>query len=88
MLWSYADSLHLHPHPDFLVLADEGKDYHYEVPVNGHQTSYQADQKLGNEDDHNIKTIHVVNPGNFGSDKSFVVIYPDAKDNCVQPSKI
>jgi hypothetical protein len=91
VLWTYADSLHLHPHPDFLILADDCKDYYYEVPVNGHDTtSYQAaGRQLGNEEGHKVKTIHVANPGNFGKDRNFTVIYPDSQDGVVvEPSKV
>ena len=30
--------MHLHPHPDFLILADECSEYYYEVPVNDFDT--------------------------------------------------
>ena len=68
ILWSYGDALHLHPHPDFLILADECNEYSYEVPVN------DSDSKPENAND--LKTIHVLNPGNFCIDRTFVVIYP------------
>ena len=29
VMWSYGDCLHLHPHPDFLILADECEDFFY-----------------------------------------------------------
>ena len=50
ILWSYGDALHLHPHPDFLILADECNEYSYEVPVN------DSDSKPENAND--LKTIH------------------------------
>lgn len=51
IMWSYGDALHLYPHPDILVLADECEEYHYHVPVNGHKTTFHdAQVKLGNED--------------------------------------
>jgi len=50
------------------------------VPVNGHKSTYHDVSRLGNEDQHagpeNVKTVTVVNPGNFSNDRSFVVIYP------------
>lgn len=77
VLWPYGDTLHLYPHPDFLILADECEDYQYTIPVNGHKSTFHDTNTLGNEDDFaSLKTVTVVNPGNFGSDTSFVVIYP------------
>lgn len=38
ILWSYGDAMHLHPHPDYLILADECSEYNYEVPVNDHDS--------------------------------------------------
>ena len=84
-MWTYGDTLHLHPHPDYLVLADECEDYSYPVPVNGHKTSFHDISQLGNEDQMGLKTVTVVNPGNFSTDRSFSVIYP--LKNEVQPSK-
>jgi hypothetical protein len=50
-MWSYGDALHMYPHPDFLVLADECEEYHYHIPVNGHKTTFHdAEKKIGNED--------------------------------------
>ena len=86
VLWPYGDTLHVYPHPDFLVLADECDDYHYTIPVNGHKTTFHDTTTLGNEDDSELKTVTVVNPGNFGADTSFVVIYP--LKNEVQLSKV
>ena len=87
IMWAYGDALHLYPHPDFLVLADECEDYHYHIPVNGHKTSYHDVSKLGNEDmNDELKTVTVINPGNFGLDRSFTVVYP--LRNEVQPSKV
>ena len=71
--------MHLYPHPDFLIIADECDDYHYQVPVNGHKSTFHDRVQLGNEDqykDGQIETVTLINPGNFGSDKSFCVIYP------------
>lgn len=86
-MWSYGDSLHLYPHPDFLVMADECEDYVYQIPVNGHKTTYHDITKLGNEEAQvQLETVTVVNPGSFGQDTSFCVIYPGT--NSVQPSKV
>lgn len=52
VLWPYGDCLHLYPHPDYLVLADECDDYYYTIPVNGHKTTHHDVTKLGNEDNH------------------------------------
>ena len=76
-MYSYGDCLHLYPHPDFLILADECDDYNYTIPVNGHKTTFHDTSKLGNEDANStLKTVTVINPGNFGVDRSFVVVYP------------
>lgn len=86
-MWPYGDCLHLYPHPDYLILADECDDFFYQIPVNGHKSTYHDVSKLGNEDaNKDMKTVTVINPGNFGSDRSFCVIYP--LKNEVQPSKI
>ena len=89
-MWSYGDALHLYPHPDFLVLADECEDYYYQIPVNGHKTTFHdAGQKMGNEDGMEMKCVTVVNPGSFSSDRSFTVIYPTKGEHGeVEPSKI
>ena len=76
IMWSYGDALHLTPHPDFLVLADECDDYTYTIPVNGHKTTYHDVSKLGNEDAQKVKTVTILNPGNFSKDGSFSVVYP------------
>lgn len=87
VLWPYGDCLHLYPHPDFLILADECDDYFYQIPVNGHKTTHHDVTKLGNEENHGkLKTVTVVNPGNFGYDTSFCVITPEKNE--VQPSKV
>ena len=87
LIWSHADSLHLYPHPDFLVLADECEDYHYTVPVNGHKSTFHDVKKIGNENaEKELETVTVLNPGNFSYDKSFTVIYPLTGE--IQPSKI
>ena len=67
------DALNLVPHPDYLILADDCAEYHHEIQVNGHS---DEDQTI----------VHVINPGNFSLEKSFVVIYPTTND--VQPSKV
>jgi hypothetical protein len=61
-MWCYAtDSLNITPAPDFLVLADECYDYHYE---------------MRSQENSDSKVCHVLNPGNFSHDQSFTVIYP------------
>ena len=68
VMWSYAfDCLNLSPEPDFLIMADECKDYSYRVPL---------EEVPPGEDVGKAKTCHVVNPGNFGADGTFTVIYP------------
>ena len=62
LLWSHADSLHLMPEPDFLVLADSTDHYEFKVPVDQDQNRF----------------INVVNPGSFKVDTRFVVIYPES----------
>jgi len=77
----------MYPHPDILVLADECEDFVYKVPVNGHKSTFHDIEQMGNEDRNSqMETITVLNPGNFGYDKSFVVVYP--LTNEVQPSKV
>lgn len=80
ILWPYGDCLHLYPHPDFIVIADECDDYYYKVPVNGHKSTFHDVTQLGNEDNFKeadeVDTVNVINPGNFGSDRSFCIIYP------------
>ena len=76
-MWSYAmDCMNLTPEPDFLVLADECQDYHYQLPISEATQDGMAEQK----------TCHVLNPGNFSMDQSFVVIYPFSAT--IEPSKI
>jgi hypothetical protein len=72
-MWSYSDSLNLMPHPDFLILADDCQDYHHKIMVNGYE-------------EEPAKHVHVINPGNFARDKSFVVLYPIIDE--VQPSNL
>ena len=86
ILWSYGDALHLHPHPDFLILADECSEYNYEVPINDNQSLQDSKPKLLDENMNDFQTIHVANPGNFSIDRSFVVIYP--LKGVVEPSKV
>ena len=87
IMWSYGDCLHCYPHPDILVLADECEDYSYNVPVNGHKTTFEQTQSnLGTDKSSDIPTVTVVNPGNFSNDRSFMIIYPE--DGEVQPSKV
>lgn len=75
IMWSYAkDCLNLVPHPDFLILADDCADYHHKIPV---ESSFEDEPQ---------KCVHVINPGNFALERSFVVIYPATED--VQPSKV
>jgi hypothetical protein len=59
------DTLNLTPEPDFLVLADECKDYYYPVPLTEM-----------NPDEEKQKVCHVLNPGNFSSDFSFTIVFP------------
>ena len=33
VMWSHSDVLHLHPEPDYLVLADEFESYDLKVPI-------------------------------------------------------
>ena len=81
VMWSFADCLHLYPHPDMIVLADECvEDYHYKVPVNGHKSTFHDISFIGNEDNSDMKTVTILNPGNFGYDKSFTVLYPLNED--------
>lgn len=62
-------------------MADECEDFFYQIPVNGHKTTYHDVAKMGNEDQQdNVKTVTVINPGNFGTDTSFSVIYPDRNE--------
>ena len=78
VMWSFGDAMHLYPHPDILVLADECEDYFYHIPVNGHETTFHdAQKKMGTEDKAGVKHITVVNPGSFTSGK-FTVLYPTA----------
>jgi len=56
----------LTPEPDYLILADECNDYYYSIPLYEISPDEQTQQK----------TCHVLNPGNFSSDRSFVVVYP------------
>ena len=66
-MWTYAqDCLNLTPEPDYLILADECNDYYYNIPL----VEVTPDEKSQQ------KTCHVLNPGNFSYDRSFVVIYP------------
>lgn len=77
VLWSHAtDALNLVPHPDYLILADDCADYHHRLGLDSAFSSGDGGQK----------EVHVVNPGNFSLERSFVVIYPASED--VQPSKV
>lgn len=79
--------MHLYPHPDFLVIADECDDFCYQLPVNGHKSTFHDTVKMGNEDNHDeLETVTIINPGNFAADRSFTVVYP--QKNEVQPSKV
>lgn len=74
-MWAHAkDCLNLVPHPDFLILADDCIDYYHQIPV---ETEYKDEPQ---------QTVHVVNPGNFSYDRSFVLLYPEREE--VQPSKV
>lgn len=75
-MYAYGDCLHLYPHPDFLVLADECDDYFYTIPVDGHNTTVRTDGSLLGNEDLTTKFVTIINPGNFGADRSFVVVYP------------
>jgi hypothetical protein len=87
VLWSFGDSLSLYPHPDILILADECDEYHFNVPVNGHKTTFHDVVKLGNENlSKELEVVTVLNPGNFSKDRSFAVVYPLQRE--VQASSI
>ena len=79
VLWNYAtDCLNITPEPDILILADECQDFHYKFE--------SSDQS---EDEEQMRTSHVVNPGSFANDHSFVVLYPlRGHDEKVEASKI
>lgn len=63
--WQYAvDTLNLMPEPDFVILADECGDYYHQIPC------------ALNDDVEDSRSVHVINPGSFSQDQSFVVIYP------------
>ncbi len=74
IMWSYADALTLVPHPDYLILADEIQEYNHElqIPTNIGRNG----ENLYEDEDGQVKTVHVINPGNFAINKSFVTIYP------------
>jgi len=59
------------------VLADECKQY-----------TYSFGKKIGKEDEQNPSenSTVVLNPGNFGRDRNFTVLYPLTGE--VQPSKV
>ena len=76
VVWSHAmDTLNLTPEPDFLILADECKDYYYPIPLTEESV-----------DDQKQKVCHVMNPGNFSFDQSFAIVFPHTET--VQPSNI
>ena len=74
IMWSFgSDALNLVPHPDYLILADDCWEYNHRIEVDTLEDEPQ-------------KYVHVINPGNFAIDKSFLVFYPVIDD--VQPSKL
>ena len=79
VLWNYAvDCLNLTPEPDILVLADECQDFHHKFETEDFS-----------EDVPTSRSCHVLNPGNFANDHSFVVLYPLRPDeDKVESSKI
>ena len=83
LIWAYAmDTLSLTPTPDFIVLADECKDYYHVFDESYGKVIPPEDPKFGK-----IKRkIHVLNPGNFSYDFNFTVIFP-CRDE-VSPSKV
>ena len=55
VVWNYAvDTLNLTPEPDYIILADECKDYHHRIPCT-----------LSGEEEEGCKHVNVLNPGNF-----------------------
>jgi hypothetical protein len=68
------------PTPDYLVLADECKDFYYEIENEMEMKRAQTDVEMAMEGENNQavkkETVKVVNPGNFSQDYSFSVIYP------------
>eukprot|EP00347_Sterkiella_histriomuscorum_P020272 403338437 len=90
IMWSFSDALQLVPHPDFLILCDEITDYHHqiEVPKSSKTSQGYEIQYFEDEEGQNDKFVHVVNPGNFSINKSFVTIYPLCKENFVQQCQL
>lgn len=77
VIWAYESALQA-IQPDFLILADECKQY-----------SYTFGRKAAdNDQEENVSenTTTVLNPGNFGRDRTFSVLYPVTGE--VQLSKI
>ena len=68
--------MNLVPHPDYLVLADDCQEYHHTFKVDTFNVS-NSFQQISEEEQ---KEVHVINPGNFGAERKFVVLYPVTGD--------
>lgn len=75
-MWSHSDSLVLYPEPDFLILADDCEEYCYKMPLDVALKNETEDKK----DKEEARTVTVLNPGVFGQDLSFAVVYPERNE--------
>ena len=91
-MWAFAmDTLALVPHPDYLILADECSDYHYNFDLSD-EFSRNRGRAPGEDVDMDgsatPRSCNVVNPGNFSHDLSFLVLYPSSTSEPIQLSKV
>lgn len=74
-MWAFGGpALNLTPHPDFLVIADDTESSQHSIEV---ETLHGKGGNVFREKTREVEGhVHVLNPGSFAAEKSFLVFSP------------